>query len=318
MREVKFDNLNVEPIIVQSLSERHWAEEALGEKLIELPAGTDQPPLDPRSVVADVSGYFYVGDNADYRVKQFDAAGNYVKSIGAGRGEAPGESMGVHSQGVLGDSVLYQLDGNQRVDYFHTDGSSFRSEQVLMRGSMHMQQLAISSGGRHYFMLSAGYEGGHYFETQWEGNKEYFGRLQHESGWEQDLPLFGRLTTYQDDMIYVPVFFPLVLRFGPDGSLRYARTTMDYGKVENPEFAVARDRRVPPGARLTGWNPSVDGHRLYVHATFAQAIDVYDVTSGDYLYSVELPDANFAYVKNERLYLVQDTGVTVWAMNNVM
>ena len=319
-REVTFDNLNVRPIITQALSERRWPDDALGNKLIDLPAGTDTQPSDPQDIIADINGNFYVGDNADYKVKQFDAAGNYVKSIGAGKGEGPGESIGVHSVGVLADTVFYQLDGNQRVDYFRVDGTSFRSERVstLGTGSTQMHQLAITAGGRQYFMLSAGYEGGHFFETRWQGNKDYFGRLQHETGWELDLPLFGKLTTYQEDMIYVPVFFPLVLRFGPDGSLRYARTTLDYGKVPVPEYAVGANRRSPPSARLTGWNPSVDGTRLFVHARFAQAIDVYDVTSGDYLYSVKLPESNVAHVKNERLYLVQDHGVSVWVMNYVM
>lgn len=315
-RSIAFDNLNLHPIIEQDLNERSWPADVLGRKVIHLPAGTDQPPVVPAIVFADQNEFFYVVDGADGTFKQFDSAGNFVMSFGEGQGEGPGEATTMFSYGVLGDSALWFLDMSQRINYFRMDGSFARSERLIRPWHNPMTSLAITAEGRHYYKVSSGQDTGYFFETSLSGTTKQFGALQHESGWEEDLPLFGKVAAHRESMLYIPSHFPFIARFSADGALEYARATMDYGITPKPEYvhyAVGRKRVF--NEPLMKSVPSVDGDRLFVHAYAAQAIDVYDVNSGDYLYSVRLPEVDWAYVMNERLYWIDDDeGVSVWAM----
>ena len=319
--EIAFNNLNIQPIDGQAATERNWLPNGLGEKVIELPAGTEEPPISPSTVTADASGYFYVSDLVTWRIQQFDAAGNYVTSFGEGRGEGPGEFTTLLSLGFLGDSLLWFLDYSQQINYYRRDGSLIWTERLESRLRKLIVQLAITPSGRRFFMFSSGYGDGNFFETKWEGEEKQFGSLQFESGWEVNLPLYGSLLAYKESMIYVPDYYPLVIRYDSDGNLVYARTAMDYGLVGEPEWVTidGRPGKGPPRNRVSSLNPSIDAARLFVHSEFAQAIDVYDVETGDYLYSVKAPDYDGAYVLNERLYTVQSSsGVSVWTFDYAM
>ena len=317
-RSIAFDNLNLHPIVGQRLDERSWPADVRGRKLIQLPAGTEQPPVAPWGLVVDHNESFYVADGADWTIKQFDSAGNFVASFGEGKGEGPGESLGVSSFGVLGDSALWFLDSGKRINFFRMDGSFARSERLIRPWHNPMSRLAITAEGRHYYMVTSGQGTGYFFETSLGGTTDQFGALQHEFGWEEDIPLSGQVATHRESMLYIPTHFPFIARFRADGALAYARATMDYGITPKPEYvhyAVGRKRVF--NERLMDSLPSVDGDRLFVHANAAQAMDVYDVNSGDYLYSVRLPEVDWAYVMNERLYWIDDEGVSVWAMSYV-
>ena len=319
--KIAFHNLNIQPIDGQAATERNWLPNGLGEKVIELPAGTEFPPIAPVVVFADTHGYFYVMDQVTWRIQQFDAAGNYVTSFGEGRGEGPGEYTTVLSLGFLGDSLLWFLDYSQQINYYRRDGSLKRTERLESQLRKLIVQLAITPSGRRFFMFSSGYGDGNFFETQLEGEEKQFGSLQLESGWEVNLPLGGSLLAYGESMIYVPDFYPLVIRYDSDGNLVYARTAMDYGSIVEPMWAeiIEGVGRRPPKERLSSLTPSIDAARLFVHSEFAQAIDVYDVETGDYLYSVKAPDYDGAYVLNERLYTVQSSsGVSVWTFDYAM
>ena len=314
-RSIAFDNLNLHPIVGQRLDERSWPAGARGRKLIQLPAGTEQPPVDPTLVFADQNEFFYVADDADWTIKQFDSAGNFVASFGEGRGEGPGETTGLSSFGVLGDSSLWFLDSGKRINFFRMDGSFARSERLIRPWHNPMRRLAITAEGRHYYMVTSGQATGYFFETSLGGTTEQFGALQHEHGWEEDIPLFGKVAAHRESMLYIPTHFPFISRFSADGTLAYARATMDYGITPKPEYVrYAVGRRRVFNEPLMKSLPNVDGDRLFVHANAAQAMDVYDVNSGDYLYSVRLPKVRWAYVMNKRLYWIDDEGVSVWAM----
>lgn len=318
--EIEFENLNIQNIVAQTVDERIWPTKAVGQKLVQVPAAIDNPLVSPACVVADRNGYFYVADDMDYKIKKFDAAGGFIRSIGAGQGEGPGEIATIRSWGILGDSTIYVLDLNQRINFYQVDGSAFRTENLQSDFFTPKSGLAITSSGRKYFMISGGNNRGEFFETKWQGDTEPFGVLQGESGWKQDIPLYGRVVPFRESMVYVPTVYPLVVQFTTDGTVKYARTTLDYGVVEEPEFfEYAPGRKRVFSETLADSFPSVDGDRLFVHAALADAIDVYDAESGDYLYSAKLPQqVTDAHVQNERLYVVDNQGVSVWAMPYAM
>ena len=317
---VEFDNLNVSPIISQAVSERIWAANAIGEKLFELPAGTANPPVAPVAIMADSRGFVYVGDEMDYTVKQFNAAGEYVTSFGEGRGVGPGENTILMSWGFLGDTLFYILDVEAKINYYRMTGSFFNSERLHRERFTQTTSLAITTQGRKYLKYARGLDSGNYFETRFEGERLQFGPMQIESGWEIDIPLGGSLATYEDKMMYVLEYYPLMMQFEPNGRLAYARTTMDYGHVEQPKYEIYSlgRKRVFTASLHDVYSNGVDGNRLYVHARRAEAMDVYDVRDGDYLYSIKLPSVTGVYVMNQRLYLVEDHGASVWALDYTM
>ena len=101
----------------------------------------------------------------------------------------------------------------------------------------------------------------------------------------------GMLTTHRERLMYAPTYFPVIVQYKPDGSIAYARATPDWGHVDPPKWEVANLRGMRAsrikGQRLHS-DLSVYGGRLFVQANLNSgwALDVYDVPTGDYEYSI--------------------------------
>ncbi|MXZ05301.1 MAG: hypothetical protein F4Y90_07400 [Rhodothermaceae bacterium] len=140
-----------------------------------------------------------------------------------------------------------------------------------------------------------------------------FGQIFGESPYSA-LVAAGRLTTFKEYMIYVSQWYPLFVQYGPDGSMKYTRTTMDYVSIEESKVIETPGRRSLDGAVLVWDFSTVFRGQLYIHAHIAQTIDIYDAETGDYQHSIKLPENGFTHALNEQIYQVGGSTVSVWAI----
>jgi len=115
-------------------------------------------------------------------------------------------------------------------------------------------------------------------------------------------------------MIYVPQWYPLFVQYGPDGSMKYARTTMDYVSIEEPKRIEVQGGGYIDGPELVVDFSTVFRGQLFIHANIAQTVDIYDAETGDYQHSIRLPENGFTHALNDRIYQVGDSAVSAWAI----
>lgn len=309
---ISFKALNVSPIYGQKTYERNLEKASL-RLLFELPKNHGDSLRAPAGVVADTLGYIYVVDAGDYRIHRFDSSGNYKTSYGRGMGEGPGEIMGIVNLGVIGDSLFYVVDiGTKKTSYFDIKGPFLWSE--FMEGGRHLKQYALTPEGRTYSMLGVqGNPERKLFESRKGDEAVRFGQIH------GDIPYIftvvaGNLVTFKEQMIYVFQWHPLFIQYSPDGSMKYARATVDYQTVGDPEILETSTGWKIDSIGLMGDFPTVHNGQLFIHANLAQTMDVYDAETGDYQHSIKLPENSFANALNDRIYQVGDSTVSVWAI----
>jgi DNA-binding beta-propeller fold protein YncE len=108
----------------------------------------------------------------------------------------------------------------------------------------------------------------------------------------------------------------LLISYGWDGRLRFFRQTID--PVPLPSVRMdAAGRQSVPDATLVSISSSVVGGELYI-LTGGKDLDVYDVETGSYRYSLRSPenDARYIVLTADRLYSASGRGVTVWRPRN--
>ena len=238
-----------------------------------------------------------------------------MTSIGAGIGAGPGELSSILDMGVLGDSLVYIVDNAARkISYYGPAGDFVKSDFLEWLPVRYR----VTPGGRSYMFLS---QMDHLFETRLGEDVTRFGAVpDNPYGFGSGMAL-GMLTTAGERLVYVPAYFPIIVQYDPDGSVRYVRGTPDWGRVDEPKW----EQRMLGGMaayRIVGEPIQGDaneyGGKLFVHTLVDStgAIDVYQASNGDYLYSVRLPGNHYTYVADERVFqLVRATStVNVYAM----
>lgn len=313
---VSFANLSLAPIHKQQATERIWRDVGI-RKLFDLPTTDADTLWSPGGVRVDHSGSVYIVDFGDLKVKRFSPDGEHVGSYGNGRGEGPGELISILDLSVTVDSVLSIVDNAARqILFFDIRSEVFLKERDVLDGSPVRHQMTAS--GREYLMLSNNVN---LFESRKGSDVVTFGSLVEDT---RNFGLVsGFITTYEESMIYVPTYYPVIARYNADGILVYARTTLDLGRLDEPEMVEmslggAQAFRVS-GQRLNG-EVSVYHDQLFVHVTevpgVGDVIDVYRADTGDYEHSFQLPEQHYAYVRNDRIYQIQKSAsdVGVFAM----
>ena len=223
--------------------------------------------------------------------------------------------MGILNFGVLGDSMVYMFEYMTReVSYFDLEGSFLRSE--VLGGSLreYPNQYVFTRKGRIYskFFLQENTEQ-ELFESRLGDDVVRFGQI-YGGGPYSSLVAAGNLVTFKEHMIYVSQWYPLFVQYSPDGSMKYARTTMDHVSIEEPKMIVTDRGGGIDGPVLIRDFPTVFRGQLYIHANIAQTIDIYDAETGDYQHSIKLPENGFTHALNDRIYQVGDSTVSVWAI----
>jgi len=315
-------SLGVSAITPQEVQERIWPEIALRE-LFTVPADTGVYFLLPRAVRADASGNFFVMDYGDYKVKGFDREGNHIASYGSGEGQGPGEfALGVSDLGVLEDSAVYVTDRiEQRVSLFGIEGRLLKTypltRQLGNRIGRPFRHSTTSQGHR-YTMFTSGQK---LFEASAPNAIETtsFGPPLDMTGSKMS-QVDGMIISYQERLVYAPVHYPVILQYDPDGSVVYARGTVDYGQTELPYTISETVNGIlmeKTGGRDVHGTASASGNRIYVEVFLesVRSFDVYEAGSGRCEHSFRSVSGYDVFAIGDRLYQALDSTVAVWAID---
>ena len=286
-------------VTTQKTQNRVWSKVEL-RKLFQLPDQPDTMLYYPGAVIADRQNNIYIVDFGIYKVFRFDPDGQYITSYGEGMGSGPGELSSILDVSITRDTVTIVDNTARKILNFHINGRFLSSRTTSFAPVRH----TITAGGREYTLTSYTE---HIFESRMGEEVTKFGMAPKDGIW--DHMGIGSLTTYQERLMYAPVDFPVIVQYKPDGSIAYARGTPDWGKVDPPELEI-RILGSTRAARVIGpdlhEDLSVYDGRLFVTANLnpGAALDIYDISTGDYENSIRLPndEDNYTYAMNDRIY----------------
>ena len=306
------------PIKLQASVEREWRQVSL-RQLYEVPreSGIDLYMPGPFTIGSD--GALYYMDPGDMKIKHFNADGYFKQSYG-GLGDGPGEFNFFTGVAILGDSVLYVTDPRRRaISFFAVDSSKY----LYSIPNIHAHKYKVTQGGRAYWIdlgsdsllgTSVGIHEARSFGTMIKGQS-----LTHL------LLKGGHIAPIQEDIVYVPLRFPILMRYDSTGTMIYARATPDFETAELPSLERLTTS-TGFGTRVQGRslydNTEIFGDKLVVYVDLSaseKAFDIYDAATGDYEYSVSVPWGRIYFASydpiGKRVWQVRDTTVAVYAVD---
>ncbi|WP_178139372.1 6-bladed beta-propeller [Rhodothermus profundi] len=266
----------------------------------------------------------YVFDRGVNQVIQFDLnTGQIVQRYGKGLGKGPGEFNVVTDFEVDNDGYVYVCDSeNSRITIFSPNGS------LLSTLSLSSPPLGIALLKDKYIAVQLiDPKNDALFEIyQLEKNRDKyklklikrFGKFFEKQA-ALGLLLNGLITGSDTFFVYAPRRIGWLTAFRLDGTLLYHRTTIDPIPVPKliRQGAVTRVDRNAPRATF---EVVIDGNKVYLYAGKVKMesnsiymIDLYDAYTGDYLFSIPLPERfGLLAIRDSLIYATQDTVVTVW------
>ncbi len=300
-------SLSLPSVTMQQVQERIWRDVNL-QLLFELSPEPDIVLYNPQGAIADAEGNIYVADLGDLTVKRFGPNGQYINSYGVGIGQGPGELSNLLDLGIIGDSIVFLLDNSDRkISFFDMDGAFRKSESLDLAPVKYV----VTPKGRSYVLTS---HTEFLFQTRMGETTTEFGLPQGPDRLPGPGLSAGMLATNGERLLFAPTYYPVLVQYNTDGAIHYARATPDWGRVREPYWQEARigdSRGYRPIGDLVHGFLSVDEDRAYV-TSYMEAepvIDVYEVQSGDYVLSFSVPQSLVTYVKNGRVYQVDEEGV---------
>ncbi len=306
------------PIQLQASVEREWRRASL-RLLHEVPRESGVELYMPGPFTIGPDGALYYMDLGDMKIKHFDADGYFKQSYG-GLGEGPGEFNVFTEAAILGDSALYVMDPNRRiVSFFALDSATF----VNSIPDVHADRYRITRGGRAYWITVGG--DSLLGTSVGEHEARFFGTMIKGQTAEHGLLMGGNIVPYQEDIVYVPSRYPILVRYDSIGTVIYARATPDFETAEPPNLerlntSTGFATRVR-GRSLNGYS-EIYGDKLVVYALVSaseKAFDVYDVATGNYEYSVSVPWGRIYFASydpiGKRVWQVRDTTVAVYSID---
>lgn len=307
------------PVQLQANVEREWRQVSL-RQLYEVPRESGIELYMPGPFRIGSDGALYYMDPGDMKIKHFDADGYFKHSYG-GLGEGPGEFRVFTEAGILGDSVLYVTDFTRRaISFFAVDSSTF----LYRIPDIHAHKYRITQSGRAYWIdlesdsllgTSASKHDARFIGTMIKGQSAVHRLL---TG--------GHIVPYQEDIVYIPSKYPILMRYDSAGTVIYARATPDFETAELPSLehlntGIGLGAHFVRGRSLNG-HTEIYGDKLVVYANVAaseKALDVYDAATGDYEYSVSVPWGRIHFGSydpmRKRVWQVRDTTVAVYAVD---
>ena len=306
------------PIQLQASAERELRQVSL-RQLYEMPRESGVELYMPGPFTIGSNGALFYMDPGDMKIKHFNADGYFKHSYGK-LGEGPGEFNIFTEADILGDSVLYVTDPNRRIiSFFAVDSSTFLYSIPDIRA----HKYKITQGNRAYWidlgsdsLLGTG---------AGEHNARFFGTMIKGQTSVHRLLTGGYIAPYQEDIVYVPSRFPILMRYDSIGTMIYARATPDFETAELPSLerlttSTGVGTRVL-GRSLNGLS-KIYGEKLVVYADVSaseKAFDIYDAATGDYEYSVSMPWGRIHFASydpmRKRVWQVRDTTVVVYAVD---
>ena len=295
----------------QRISTRVW-ENVSFHKLHELPTEPEVFLIRPTRIRASEDGHVYIVDYGDMKVKRFGPQGRHVATYGYGVGSGPGELMNIVNSGTIGDSVVFLVDNRQRkISFFSSDGMLLDDVSTKER----VYRYVVTFRGRTYSMMPTSGEQAVFSTSYGAETQQFGGSLQEDQAENSPMLLDGWINAYGEDLIYVPAYFPVIIRFNERGEVVYARSTLDLGKGEPPRIETT------PGVRtvvadLLNSRIAIDKDNIYVYTRpdSSLVVDLYAAKTGDYRSSIRLPFGGGSRMMNGRVYDRRDSTVAVYAV----
>ena len=323
---IRFGRFYLDKLVEQRVSERNFLEISY-EKSFSIPITNDLFLHNPQEVVVDDQGYIYILDSGIQKILRFSPSGEYLVTYGEeGGGEGPGELQGVVDFFVAGDSMIYILDTyGFKISIFGIDGIFLKDVRINSQPFRYTR----TTTGREYILYATTNQSS-LLESRFEGTAHEmipFSSLV-DAGTMDGLGTSGNLNTYGENLIYVLSRYPLLFQYDPSGSLVYARTTIEYNDdFEEPEIEERILGGMPAKRQVGRYFHAdrliVEDDKLFIFSRRPRgapdtskygAIDVYDIATGDYQYSMSIPeDGPFVTTyQSGKIYQLKDTTVVVW------
>lgn len=274
----------------------------------------------PIQVRTDKNGNIYVLDMAGHSVKKFDSNGRLMKSFGrAGRG--PGEFQSPFRMDVLPNGKIIVLDPNlNKCEIFenrekHETILKYQPIGLCFINNTEFSTLQVLNPTSHSPIIRYNISSGKAMEYQ---NLLLTKSLDDVMVGALPFLIGDIFRTKNGGLIYVPMYMNHFVKFNKDGSIKYARNTVDeiIPPSYNRENFDLTDFRLPP-EQISALASSCTDMNLYIISNLASikdklqhifVIDIYSVENGDYLYSVKLslsePLVSFQ-ITNDKIFLLK-------------
>lgn len=294
---------------------RSWSGNATIHRIVGL--SDDSPLFHPIGVVVDSKQNIYISDFGDYKIKKFTPSGDFVLEMGTGIGNAPSQFSNMLDMKIIGDSLIAVSDrANRRITIFKTETGEYHSTIPTENPS---SRIAFSDEGRVFALLTRHEKLFDSFGLNNPDDLSQIGKISNEH-LNNNMLFSGMINSIGEDIIYLPSFMPLLIRFGPTGETKFARYTIDPGSglgamTSTTVSGSSRTTRIS-GKRLHGF-VMLNEDELHVHALSDPedeftSIDVYDPNSGSYKYSYRIPGF-FPYVwsTSDHFYATNDSSLVI-------
>jgi len=302
--------------VAQAATVRTWREVRF-ERIAEIPAGTGAPLDLPTLVKAGPDGLAYVLDSGRTQVRKLAPDGR----LGAAYGPADlGDPTDV---AVAPGGAVWICDPDRgRIVVFSPDGRIER-EIRMAPAAMRLKLLADGFVGTPVSHSTDLFQR-HGLQGEAKGA---FGRLLPDGlqsaitadGWFADSWFADAGASPEGAFVYLFRYAGLLASYDSSGRLLFLRRTVVPHPLPEVQIDEADRPRISADTPISSLSGSVIGNALVVLSTEGvergRALDVYDLRTGDYRFSLRspVPDARYAAVTADRLYAVGRQGVSVWS-----
>ncbi len=263
-------------------------------------------------------GYIYVSDIQAYTIYKFDLNGHFVTNFASGHGQGPGE-VGHISDFVLDSEHLWLVDSDRNLIYKYTLDGVLKDQFNDNRSKYRLVKTknALISAGTDFNNFITSYSSDY-------GVMNEFGYYISYQG--NPVTTQGRLTTDGTNVYYASLYASFVYKYSDSGTLMYIIETVD--KLPYPSDTISNNTagqavmRAPRPDTLVA-DIETDDRFLYVNTLvkvdpWYNMIDVYDLESGEYNYSVRSPvHFHMMDIDNGRFYAVQDTTILTFILPDI-
>jgi len=232
---------------------------------------------------ATFNGYFFPPDNYSSPV-----------SIGDGKGGGPREFVNPTDTAFDNEGNIWIADPQQgRISVWRRDGDLLRTINPAPRQPHRIALTAnrciiFGSGGDHTLFKIADVDGNKIDTIENIGSDMLGWIFTYE----------GYLTSDRRGFVYTGLWYGIIRKYTEDGELVYSRGTIDPVGPAKPEHRTIEGTRVvmaPRDAPMATLSSYIANEKLYLlspdnNDNNIRMIDVYELSTGDYRYSIPLPE----------------------------
>lgn len=306
--------IDIEP---QKITNRIWREVSF-EQLNVLDSDDVVFPV----YVTDAEGAgAIVVDAGTVSLKHISSNGSILGTYGEGAGQGPGEFIAPSDVKVDRERNIWVIDrGKNSVILFGREGTYQKEIKILDLAA----RIAPVDSGYFYTFRVSGVDRLFALHDKLGEIRSQFGTLIEDQE-TVGIVLDGWIDAYEGSLIYVSSHSGVIIMYNSNGELVYARHSIEPGVLPQLDIesykggGVAKKIKRKP---LHNRSITVSEDMIYMHVvtnqgdTMQNIFDVYDVKSGEYLYSYEIPQVyKSAVYSGNKVIGFTDSTVTSWALS---